>query len=331
MASGDADRRDEMGSHVYSSTKRFLRSLGILPIAAIVILALAPEEALAQWKVVHWNVMSGFGKGGVQGSCSFTPGSTCSSNAWGNGSGPLAQRLVQVVKNDASVVALTLNEAWTCAKPLAIASLLGWSSSAIAPNDTTEREIAGVSILARYGFAPYPNDSSGNRIPNRKALTKCSSTADQRWVVYAPVYVNSAKTKVVHVYATHWTGCDIEATETRDFMQLNAYKPRSFTGDLNVKDGVGNPITILTNTNYKDVWPRLNGTANGDTATWNSGQYGNPINNLYKRIDYAFYKNGDATTGSIDPTAMGRFNHDGTPGTCKESDHAGIVVTYKLP
>ncbi len=258
------------------------------------------------WKVAHWNVQSGFGKAGWTGSCSFRPGSSCSANAWGDGRGPLAQMLINKVKNDPGVVALTLNEAWTCATPERIRSLLGWSAAAPERN--------GVSIVARYGFAG-PSET--------RALPRCSSSAEQRYVVYAPVYVDAARTRVAHVYATHWTGCNAEADATVDYMQRNAYRPRSLTGDLNVKSTTAYPIQRLKSMNYKDGWATLNGAPGGYTATWNNG-YGSPTGNLYKRIDYAFFK-------TLTARSITRFNHSNTPGTCVIADHAGLVIEYDYP
>ncbi len=263
-------------------------------------------EASAGWKVAHWNVRGGWGKGGWLSGCPFRPGSDCSTNAWGDGRGPLAQTLISKVRNDLSVVALTLNEAWVCATPDRIRALLGWS--AVGPQRN------GVSIIARYGFA----GATGV-----KALPRCSSSAEQRYVVYAPVYVDAARTKVVHVYATHWTGCSAEATATIDFMQQNAYRPRSLTGDFNVKSSTADPILRLKSMNYKDVWPALAGTAKGYTSTWNNS-YGSPTGNLYKRIDYAFCK-------TLTPLSITRFNDSNVPGACVQADHAGLVIEYAYP
>ncbi len=265
-------------------------------------------EALAGFKITHWNVQSGYGKGGWTGTADFTPGSTCSVNAWGNGRGPLAKTLVSKVKHDSEVVALTLNEAWSCATPKRIQSLLGFA--AVAPG-TSSGEIGGVGIVARYGFAGSTEV---------KALPKCSSGAERRYVVRAPVYADSGRTTVVQVFATHWTGCDAEAKATVDFMQQYAYKGRSLTGDLNVKSVTADPIVVLKNGNYADVWSKLKGPSGGATATWNS-TYGSPKGSLYKRIDYAFFK-------TLTALSITRFNTDGTPGVAKMADHAAIIVEY---
>jgi hypothetical protein len=267
-------------------------------------------EALAGWKVVHWNVQSGYGKAGwISANVGFKQGTDCATNAWGNGYGPLAKTLIAEAKNDPNVVAVTLNEAWTCATPRRIRSLLGWA--AVAPEWTTTGEVAGVSIVARYGFAG----------PSKvKALPRCSSTSAQFYVVTAPVYVDAARTRVVHVYATHWKGCTAEAQATVDFMQENAYKPRALTGDLNMKDPSGPGIQTLRNANYKDVWALLYGTAAGHTGCWNNS-YGSPTGSLYKRIDYAFAK-------TLTPLSMRRFNTAGEPGVTKQADHAGLKVEY---
>ncbi|HWP34095.1 MAG TPA: endonuclease/exonuclease/phosphatase family protein [Thermodesulfobacteriota bacterium] len=286
------------------------RRLRTLAGAAIALAALSgiAEPAAAGWKVAHWNVMSGFGKGGWSGSCPFKPGSDCSRNAWG--SGVMKRILIEKVKNDPAVVALTLNEAWTCATPRRIQALLGWAG--VAPNHTTAGEVGGVSIVARYGFAG-PAEV--------KALPKCSSSSGQYYIVRAPVYTDAARTRVAQVYATHWKGCAIEAAATVAFMQKQAYKPRSLTGDLNVKDPASAAIRTLLGMNYRDAWRVLSGTAAGHTATWNR-EYGDPPGNLYKRIDYAFFK-------TLTPVSIVRFNHNGPAGTCKPSDHAGLIVEYR--
>ncbi|HEY8370406.1 MAG TPA: hypothetical protein VIM86_13935, partial [Thermodesulfobacteriota bacterium] len=82
--------------------------------------ALAPQEepgrpdgsdSLETFKILHWNVQSGFGKAGwTGGDAGFTPGSDCSRNAWGDGRGPLAEMLGATAGDDPSVVAITLNE-----------------------------------------------------------------------------------------------------------------------------------------------------------------------------------------------------------------------------
>ncbi len=273
-------------------------------VTAALVVTLGAGEAFAGFKIAHWNVQSGFGKGGwTGGSAGFTPGSNCSTNAWGNGSGPLAKMLVSKVKNDADVVALTVNEAWTCATPSRIRSLLGFAKAT--------GEVNGVAVIARYGFAGATE---------AKALPKCSSGAEQRYVVRAPVYTDSARKKVVQVFATHWTGCTAEGKATVDFLQRYAYNPRSLTGDLNVKSPSDAPIAAITAVNWTDAWSKLHGTSGGKTATWNNS-YGSPKGNLYKRIDYALYK-------TLKVLSISRFNHTGDPGTAQVADHAGIIVEY---
>lgn len=283
-----------------------LRAAALAAGAGLLVVSGLAAEAQAGWKVAHWNVQSGFGKGGWQGTCGFKPGADCSANAWG--SGAMKRVLTDVVKNDGNVVALTLNEAWTCATPRRIRSLLGWA--AVAPG-TSSGEVGGVSIVARYGFAAAPEV---------KALPRCSSKAEQRYVVRAPVYLNASRTKVAQVFATHWTGCAAEAEAAVKLMQQHAYRPRSLTGDLNVKDGGGDAIARLTGSNYTDAWAKLKGSTNGDTATWNNS-YGSPRGNLYKRIDYVFFK-------TLTPLGLTRFNASGTPGACQVADHAGLIVDY---
>jgi hypothetical protein len=213
------------------------------------------------------------------------------------------------VKNDAAVVALTLNEAWSCATPKAIRSLLGWS--AVAPTDLGSGEVGGVSIVARYGLA-----GSSTRL----ALPRCDSTSEQYWAVQAPVYADSARTRVVHVFATHWKGCAVEGPAMLNFMQKYAYKPRAMMGDLNSKSPSLSQVVALKNGGFSDVWAKLRGSQPGHTSSWNNAS-GSPKGSPYKRIDYAFTK-------SLKAVGISLFNNTGTPGTAKPADHLGVKVEY---
>ncbi len=260
------------------------------------------------FKVAHWNVQSAFGKAGWAGDGGFTPGSNCKSNAWGDGHGPLAKALVSTVGQDGAVVALTLNEAWSCATPQRIKSLLGFA--AVAPGTATG-EAGGVGIVARHGLAGPPEVT---------ALPRCSADAEPRYVVRAPVFADAARRTIVQVFATHWTGCTAEGEATVRLMEPYASTARSLTGDLNVKSASAAPIARLGAARYTDAWAALHGAAGGKTATWNNS-YGAPKGNLYKRIDYAFFK-------SLTVRSMSLFNAAGEPGVAKMADHAGLVVEY---
>lgn len=214
------------------------------------------------------------------------------------------------MRDDPDVVALTLNEAWTCATPSAIRSLLGGSWTVVPwPNTAPER--GGVAILVKYGTAGAAED---------RVFTKCSSGAEERRVLRVPIYVDAAKTQVVQLYATHLTGCQAEVNELRAFMGERAGEPQLLLGDFNIRSDQDYAMFgAWAGSGLVDVWPLFH-TSEGETATWNTS-FGSPTGNLYKRIDYAWTRN-------LTPTAIARFNHNGTPGVCKESDHAGLVVTF---
>ncbi|HEX7125146.1 MAG TPA: endonuclease/exonuclease/phosphatase family protein [Thermodesulfobacteriota bacterium] len=278
----------------------------------------APEEepgrpgdpdSLETFKILHWNVQSGFGKAGwTGGDAGFTPGSNCKSNAWGDGRGPLAEALLATAGHDPSVVAVTLNEAWTCATPRRVRTLLGFA--AVAP-DTATGEVGGVGIVARHGLAGPPEVV---------ALPRCSDDAEPRHVVRAPVFADAARRRVVQVFATHWTGCTAEAEATVRLMEPYASTPRILAGDLNVKDASAAPVARLAAARYADAWVVRHGAAGGPTATWNS-RYGSPRGSLYKRIDYAF-------SSALAVRSVSRVNASGEPGEAKVADHAGLVVEY---
>ena len=254
-------------------------------------------------------MQSGFGKAGWKGGdAGFTPGSDCSRNAWGDGRGPLAEMLRAAAGDDPSVVAITLNEAWTCATPQRVGRLLGFA--AVAP-DTDTGEVGGVGIVARHGLAGPPEVM---------ALPRCSAGAEPRHVVRAKVFADAARRRVVQVFATHWTGCTAEAEATLRLMESYASAPSILAGDLNVKDPSAAPVARLAAAGYADAWAVRHGTAGGPTATWNS-RYGSPRGSLYKRIDYAFSR-------VLAVRSVSLVNASGEPGEAKVADHAGLVVEY---
>ncbi|HWP34096.1 MAG TPA: endonuclease/exonuclease/phosphatase family protein, partial [Thermodesulfobacteriota bacterium] len=265
-----------------------------------------------EWALVHWNVKSGFGQPGWIGGCPFAAGTDNPRNAWW--SGAMQATLLGLAANAPELAVVTLNEAWNAATPRRIRALLGWA--AVAP-DTSTGEVAGVGIVARYGFAGRAEV---------RTLPPCPGSAAEHRLVYAPVYVDARRTRVVYLAATHWQGCEAEGRGTADLLRQWAragHRPQLLVGDLNEKDPDSPALAPLRGDGFVDAWRVLSGTAAGHTATWNR-EYGDPPGNLYKRIDYAFSR-------GVAPVRIARFNHDDTPGTCKESDHAGLLVRYAPP
>lgn len=253
-------------------------------------------------KVAHWNVKSGFGVTAMSGgTCAYTGvgSSNCATNAWGNGY--FKQVLDQYIRPD--VVALSVNEAWTCATPEAIRAYLGWAAKSTLSAD-------GVAIIARHGFTGPCS---------LLALTKCSSTAFQRYAVHCPVRVAAGSSESLDVFSTHLSGCESEGIQLRSFAVQKAPAPRQrvVLGDFN--SGATSPVhSAWLTSNWREI-------GSGSTSTWHNGsRSAAPYGNLYKRIDYAWFK---FATGS----AFSRFNHDGAVTSCKASDHAGIKLTVSPP
>jgi hypothetical protein len=279
------------------------------------------------FKVAYYNIQSGMGMTQLSGVCSFERSSNCTDpsrpmNAWGMG--VVQAELDRAVDSDPSIIALGLSEAWACANPDAVLAALGWAAHAGERN--------GISLLARYGFAGPAEwvqlDTSLNTNP-----------ADTMWVVRAPVCTDSACTRSIQVFSSHWYASgetriesfERQARGTVAFLdRLPQAEPRVLIGDLNVWEEPGTvcsqtpvptAVQILKDAGYLDGWPALHGTAEGYTGMWNRNGCGDPNGNLWKRIDHAWSKSLSA------PVAMERFGMV-TPGACAPSDHAGIIAEY---
>src|SRR5690349_20369371 len=103
----------------------------------------------AAFKIAFYNIRSGSGAQPLKGhTASFADNANCTRadqpmNAWGNG--VVQKALVANIKDDASVVALGLAEAWVCASPQNVRKVLDW--------ETATEERNGTALLARYGFS----------------------------------------------------------------------------------------------------------------------------------------------------------------------------------
>jgi endonuclease/exonuclease/phosphatase family metal-dependent hydrolase len=282
------------------------------------------------FKVAYYNIQSGMGTTPLSGTCPFERSANCTDttkpmNAWGKGI--VQAELERSVNADARIIALGLAEAWNCASPDAVLKALGWAAH------SGERN--GVTLLSRYGFAGsvewHQLDTSLN-----------SNKADTMWVVRAPVCIDAACSRSVQVFSAHWYasgGTRIESFErqargTVAFMnRLPDSEPRVLIGDLNVWEEGGpvcnqtpvpGAVQVLRDAGYLDAWPSVHGTSEGFTGMWNRSGCGTPNGYLWKRIDRAWSK------GLPTPISMTRFGMV-TPGTCAPSDHAGIIVEYRMP
>jgi hypothetical protein len=168
----------------------------LLVCLAVLACSTRPAPAFAAtYKVAWYNIQSGFGQQPLGfGTATFVENSnrvdgTQPLNAWGVG---LVQaELRSRIASDPDVIALGLGEAWTCASPENVRSVLGLRTRTGARN--------GVALIARYGLSAPEEwlelDTSLNLNPR-----------DTKWVIRAPVCVDAACSASVIVYAAHWLG-----------------------------------------------------------------------------------------------------------------------------
>jgi hypothetical protein len=277
------------------------------------------------FKVAFYNIRAGQGIQALRGHAEpFAITTNCDPgkgpvNAWG--AGVVQKELTEKIKNDPSVVALGVAEAWLCASPEQVRGVLGWKEH------SGERN--GVALLARFGFGGRPEwvqlDTSKNKNPK-----------DTMWVVGAPVCLDARCTSKVDVYTAHWygTGPDGVATENRQAQQTVAFMDRSkgphvLVGDLNAFEGTGevchqqpnnSSLSVLREAGYVDAWPAVHGNEEGFTGMVNRAGCGKPEGYPWKRIDYAW-------SFKLPPVSMTRFGMV-PPGDAAPSDHYGIVVEF---
>jgi hypothetical protein len=290
------------------------------------------QPATRPIKLAFLNIQSGKGEVGLTGRpvlFADTVNCTDSSrplNAWGVGF--VQQALVSALRNDTSIVALGLAEAWICGSAENVRTLLGWSNKTSARN--------GVAIVARYGFA-------GPEVWQQLDTSRNPNPADTMWVIRVPVCADATCSRSILMYAAHWYatgtyktwGYDTQARQTVDFMLRTAgAEPHVLIGDLNAWEGTQpvcgqNPINAgvprLRSAGYIDAWPRIHGTQEGFTGMTNRSGCGYPVGYTWKRIDYAWSSPG------LEPIDIIRFAVPDVPGDAAPSDHYGIIATYPFP
>jgi hypothetical protein len=283
-----------------------------------------PTIAAAQtFKIANWNIRSGQGISAMTGPSRFSSNTAnCTEatkplNAWGVG---VPQSELRKLNSDPAIVALAIEEAWTCATPAHVQQALGWAASLPDRN--------GTSIVARYGFA-------GPATSTQLDTSLNANPKDTAWLIEVPVCLDKRCTRSVLTYATHWVGeepgKDLQARQTVDVMG-SAREPHLLIGDLNAFDAEGSncpppvpstQLLMLRKAGYVDAWRRVNGTAEGFTGMVNHNGCGIPNGNVFKRIDFGWSKD-------LVPVSMIRFAMAPIGGDAA-SDHYGIVVEYRWP
>ncbi|CAN5422557.1 hypothetical protein BH23ACI1_BH23ACI1_11240 [soil metagenome] len=313
-----------------------LRGCAGVVITGLALLLVLPASAAAQsngaFKVAYYNIKSGKGQIGLSGVATFSDTANCTDatkplNAWATGL--VQQHLIASIRNDPSVVALGLGEAWAsvCGSPENVRQALGWKSR------SSERN--GVAMVAKHGF-------SGPEEWVQLDTSLNTNQADTMWVLKRDVCLDAACSQSIPVFVAHWYGSgtqglttsDRQAQQTVDFLKrAGGDNPHVLIGDLNVWEGTSTvcnqspnntSLTPLRSAGYLDAWPLLHGTAEGFTGMVNRNGCGNPIGYTWKRIDYAW------SPGWFPPLSIARFGMV-TPGLEAPSDHYGIIAEYTMP
>ena len=147
-----------------SSSRVIVGRLIVGSIAGLSI-AVTVAQAPTTFRLAFYNIRSGQGIEALRGHATpFAATVNCDPksgavNAWGVGM--VQKELVKAIKNDASVLALGLAEAWNCGSPENVRQVLDWKAH------SSERN--GVALVARYGFAGQVDwlqlDTSKNKNP----------------------------------------------------------------------------------------------------------------------------------------------------------------------
>ena len=250
------------------------------------------HSADGTFKVATWNIRSGMGIAfSTNNWTSNTPNCTDRSqplNAWGMG---LPQAELGRIRDDRSIVAFAVQEAWNCGNPSNINSVLGFKTI------TGERN--GTALAARHGFASAP--------------TYVNVGGDD-WIVGGAVCLDTLCSASVPIFSTHWTPPDSAfgrvAQRTLDVLSGQP-SPHVLLGDLNVyRIDTWNPegsctgadvggrveaIQRMDAAGYVDAWKTTQG-GEGWTGMATRNGCGAPNGNLFKRIDYVYTRNLRAVT-----------------------------------
>jgi hypothetical protein len=228
----------------------------------------------------------------------------------------LPQAALGRVRDDSSVVALALQEAWFCGSPQNVQGVVGFKTASSDRN--------GTGFLARYGLS------------GAMKYLEIDSKANQ-WLIGGDVCLDAACTATIPMYSVHFDGSAEEGIPNqaqRVIDILGAQNgPRLFMGDLNVyKIDTWNPnvpctgsdnsgrvrtISMIEGAGYTDAW-KATQSSEGWTGMQTRAGCGSPSGNLFKRIDYV-YSSGMRT---LSTDRFGRAE----PGGDAASDHVGLIA-----
>jgi endonuclease/exonuclease/phosphatase family metal-dependent hydrolase len=292
------------------------------------IAAAAPPPVSGEYRVATWNIRSGDGRCPIGIACPFndetqncTDG-TQPRNAWAYG---VPQAELAGLNQDASVIALGLQEAWGCGEPGPVKAALGWPYAS--------PEYNGTALLARFGI-------SGTLQVKMLSLPG----QEQAYVLGADVCADAVCSATLRVYVTHLVyntsddhvGDDQMLAQAQGLLAWIATLPHAdkhvLIGDFNAFErevevsfkceltfDYRAPQTIRS-AGYSDGWQALHGTQPGMTATLNRNGCGNPNGAAWKRIDYAFLK-------GLTPVSSALFGVVPV-NTPAPSDHYGLLTGF---
>jgi hypothetical protein len=267
------------------------------------------------FKVATWNIRSGMGIAGFSTTNWTSNTINCTDrsqplNAWGMG---LPQAELGKIRDDRSIVAFAVQEAWNCGSPSNVNSVLGFKDI------TGERN--GTALAARHGFAAAP---------------MYVNLGGEDWVVGGAVCLDAACSASVPVFSTHWTPPDgaFGAVAQRTIQVLSSQSAAHvLLGDLNVyRIDTWNPEVPCTGSNaaprveaigrmeaagYADAW-KTTQSGEGWTGMATRNGCGVPNGNLFKRIDYVYSRN----LRAVATTRLARA----AAGADAPSDHVMLVA-----
>jgi exonuclease III len=282
------------------------------------------------FKVATYNIRSGKGIDELSGHPSTFDSTTsnCTDpsqplNAWGVR--VVQDKALATIRNDTSIIALGLNEAWGCGSPTNVKNELGWAAA------SSERN--GTGLVARHGFKPGTTEAW-----QQLDTQNCSNPKDTQWVLHREMCATQDCSKTIDVFVTHWycegtaeaTTIATQAQQTIDFMALRAgSRPRVLIGDLNVFEQTNSCQTtaapwgldLLRNAGYTDAWPTVNPGNPGYTGMVNRSTC---PGGTYKRIDYSW------SQGIFTPLAAQLFGVVTPYGAEAPSDHYGVIAQYSI-
>ncbi|MBA3886487.1 MAG: hypothetical protein H0X67_12260 [Acidobacteria bacterium] len=243
--------------------------------------------SLTTFKVATWNIRSGMGIRGFTTTSWSSDTLNCTDaskplNAWGMG---LPQAELARIRDDRSIVAFAVQEAWNCGNPSNVNSVLGFQ--------TISRELNGTALAARYGFASPPT------------YTRISG---QDWLVGGAVCLDPSCSASMPMFSAHWTppsnAFGAVAQATLDALGSQP-TPHILLGDLNVYrvdqwnpdvpctgpdvPGRVDAIQRVEAAGYQDAW-KATQASEGWTGMASRAGCGAPHGNLFKRIDYVYTK-----------------------------------------